>query len=108
MCEVLAHRKTAIVVPSLTEQPANVCRARLFQERGLATVMQSSEFHPRAVREMISQLLGGSLRLVRKSRYDGIDLDGLVRIPERVRLLTGRTMPEEYQPIEMITTSLAA
>jgi predicted glycosyltransferase len=50
MCEILAHRKTAIVVPNLTEQPDNVCRARLFQERGLVTVMQPSEFHPRLYR----------------------------------------------------------
>ncbi|MCI0694724.1 hypothetical protein L0337_22305 [candidate division KSB1 bacterium] len=108
MCEILAHRKTAIVVPSLTEQPDNVCRAHLFQERGLATVMQPGAFHPRALQALISQFLGGGLRLLRKSRYDGIDLDGLVRIPERVRLLTGRAAPEEYQPIEMIPATLAA
>ncbi len=108
MCEVVAHRKRAIVVPSLTEQPDNVCRARLFQERGLVTVMQSSEFHPQALREMISQLLGGGLRLVRKTQHDKIDLDGLKRIPERIRLLTEGAASEEYQPMEMIPTTLAA
>jgi predicted glycosyltransferase len=108
MCEVLAHRKTAIVVPRLTDQPDNVCRARLLQERGLVTVMQSSEFHPAALREMLASILGSDMRLLRKSRYNGIDLNGLARIPERVRLLTGRAAPEECQPNELIATPLAA
>jgi hypothetical protein len=65
---------------------------------------------------MMAKFLGGGLRLlsqtprhaVRKSRYEGIYLDGLARISERVGLLTGGVAPEQYQPVEMIPTALAA
>jgi predicted glycosyltransferase len=103
MCEILAHRKTAVAVPSLTEKPDDICRARLFQQRDMVTVMPPEGFHPSALREVFSSLLRPGLRLSRKYRYDDIHLDGLDRIAERVRLLTGGD-----QPIESMAAPLAA
>lgn len=94
MCEVLAHRKLTMVVPSLKEQPGNLCRARFFQERDWVTVVQPVEFHPSALREILPHLLFRGPRLVPKSRYDNVPLNGFVRIAERMRALSGHAAVE--------------
>ncbi|MDZ7266773.1 MAG: hypothetical protein ONB48_06690 [candidate division KSB1 bacterium] len=94
LCEVLAHRKLTLVVPSLREQPGNLCRARLFQERDWVTVIQPVEFHPSVLREILPQLLLRGPRLVPRSRYDNVPLNGFASIAERVRALAGRVATE--------------
>jgi predicted glycosyltransferase len=97
MCEILAHRKKAILVPSLQEQPDNFYRARLFQQRGLVTMISLREFHPAVLNEKVADWLDQDLRLFPKNRYEEIALDGLANITERIRQLFGLTTPPAYQ-----------
>jgi len=90
MCEVLAHRKHALVVPNHKEQPGNYHRAKLLQERGLVTVLAPEEFHPEVLREKLDQMLFAGPRLVQKAQYEALPQDGFTAIVERTRLLAGR------------------
>jgi predicted glycosyltransferase len=106
LCEVLGHRKMAIVVPNSKECPDNSCRARLLQERGLVKVMLPSDYHPLALREMVSALLFSGPRLMPKSLHDELAFDGFAKTVERIR----RTIPlcgaiGEPQPMEIRAAS---
>ena len=100
MCEALAHRKPVIVVPNAKAQSENYFRARLMQERGLASVLLPAEFHAEALRARIPQLLFGGPRLAQRAQYEAIPMDGFAKILERGRALFGR-----YQPLALTAVS---
>ncbi|NUO82867.1 hypothetical protein HUU05_22575 [candidate division KSB1 bacterium] len=96
MCEVLAHRKQALVVPNHKEQPDNYYRAKLLRERGLVTVLSPADFHPEVLREQFAKLLFAGPHLVHKAQYEALPQDGFTGIVERTRLLAGR---QQHAPV---------
>ena len=90
MCEVLAHRKAALVVPNHKEQPGNYYRARLLQERGLVHTVTPTDFSPELLRDKLENILFAGPRLVQKAQYEAIPQEGFTAIVERTRLLSGR------------------
>ncbi len=91
MCEVLAHRKTALVVPNHKEHPGNYYRAQLLQERGLVQAITPADFDPTLLREKLEKILFAGPRLVQKAQYEAIPQEGFTTIVERTRLFAGRT-----------------
>lgn len=100
VCEVLAHRRPAIIVPNLKEQPENHFRARFLQERGLARVIPPAEFLPDTLRAEVPHLLFGGPRLVQRAQYDAIPLSGFANTLEKVRSLLG-----QHRPLALIAAS---
>ncbi len=98
--ELLSHKKMALMVPNAHEQPDNFARAHLFQKHGLVKVVQKEEYHPLALREMITELLFNGPRLVQKNRYKEIPFDGFANIAERIRSLVGLAAPASSQPLK--------
>ncbi len=92
VCETLAHRKPAIIVPNGKEQPENYFRARFMQERGLASVITPADFHPQTLRTQIPLLLFGGPRLVQRTQYESVPMDGFAKISEKVRSFLGQTL----------------
>jgi len=96
-CEILAHRKAALAVPNVKEHPANFCRARLLQDLGLIKFVAPENFHREVLQETIARTLFNGPRLVQKSQYESIPLDGFAKIAERIRSLTGASQPVELK-----------
>jgi len=92
-CEILAHRKTAVAVPSPRQQPADFYRAHLLHGRGLLKLVAPEDYHPAMLQDLIGKALFSGPRLMQKSQYDGIPLDGLTKIAERIRDLGGLSQP---------------
>lgn len=90
MCEVLAHRKAALVVPNHKEQPGNYYRAQLLQQRGLVHAITPTDFNPNLLREKLEKILFAGPRLVQKTQYEALPQEGYSTIVERTRLLAGR------------------
>ncbi len=105
MCEVLGHRKMAIVVPDAADHPDNACRARLLQERGAVKVMLPGDYHPLALREAISAVLCGGPSLAPKSLHEELAFDGFARIVERLRRITESATFARRQPVEIRAAS---
>jgi predicted glycosyltransferase len=99
--ELLAHKKMALMVPNANEQPDNFARAHLFQKHGLVKVVQKEEYHPLALREMITELLFNGPRLVQKNRYKEIPFGGFANIAERIRSLVGLPVPADCRSLEV-------
>ncbi|MCG3119081.1 MAG: hypothetical protein ALAOOOJD_01409 [bacterium] len=97
ICEILAHRKAALAVPNLKQQPANFCRARLLQELGLLKLVSPEEYHPAVLQEFINQTLFNGPRLAQKPFYEGIPLDGFAKLAERIRALSGSSPAVELK-----------
>jgi predicted glycosyltransferase len=89
ICEVLAHRKTALAVSIAKEHPANFCRVRLLQELGLIKFVPPEDYHPAMLHELMVKALFNGPRMIQKARYENIPLDGLTKIAERVHQLYG-------------------
>ncbi|MDZ7364021.1 MAG: hypothetical protein ONB46_25395 [candidate division KSB1 bacterium] len=104
LCEVLGHRKMAIVVPNSRQCPENSYRARLLQERGLVKVMLPGDCQPHALREMVSALLFSGRRATPPSLYDNLAFDGFAKIGERIRRITGLAA-SNCPPVEMKAAS---
>jgi predicted glycosyltransferase len=98
--ELLSHKKMALMVPHAQEQPDNFARAHLFQKHGLLKVVQTEDYHPLALREMITEALFNGPRLVQKNRYKEIPFDGFAKIAESVRNLVGLAAPAVSQPLK--------
>jgi len=88
-CEVLAHRKPAIVVPAARERAGCFHRARLLGERSLLTVLEPGEFHADTLNRLTSSMLFRGPSLIQKSQYEGISVDGMATLLNRIRALTG-------------------
>lgn len=100
MCEILAHRKKAIVVPSLPEQPANFHRARLFQQRGLVTMIPSQKYNASVLEETIAAMLHDRPRFLPRPSYEEIALDGVAKITAQMAQWVGLTAPVyQAQPL---------
>lgn len=93
MCEVLAHRKAALVVPNDKEQPGNYHRAQLLQSRGLVSVLAPEEFTAEILRDKLEKILFAGPRLVQKAQYEALPQDGFTTIVERTQALAGRAQP---------------
>jgi predicted glycosyltransferase len=101
MGEVLAHHKLALIIPSRTESLDNFYRAKLLQQRGLATILPPTECHPLTLREMMIRLLCNGMQFRRKPRHQEMFFDGFSRIAERVQLLTGREQQTTTMPVAL-------
>lgn len=99
MCEVLAHRKQALVLPNPKEQPDNYFRAKLLHERGLVNMISPAEFCPEYLQDWFGKTLFGGPRLVQKAQYEAIPQEGFTAVVERVRVLTGRARDTAAMPL---------
>ena len=94
MCEVLAHRRSAIIVPNAKVYPDRHSRAQIFRSRGFVTVMQPGECHTQNFSTIIPDFLFGGPRL-KSTNYDDIPMTGFTKILERVQSVAGW-----YQPMQ--------
>lgn len=100
MCEVLAHRKSALVIAGAAEPPDNFCRGRMLQMRGLITMMPQEECTPEALAQMIASLLASDSLVASKSQYEEISLAGLAKMTASVQGLLNVAAPDRFQHLE--------
>jgi len=96
-CEILAHRKAALAVPNAKEYPGNFSRARLLHGLGLMTCVAPEDYHPSVLKDVMAKSLFNGPRLVQKSQYEGIPLDGFAKIAERIRKISGLSRPAQLK-----------
>ncbi len=98
MCAILAHRKKTIVVPSLSSQGgANYHRARLFQKRGLVTMIPPQEYDAAVLEKTIVAMLRDRPRFLPRPCYEEIAIDGVAKIIAQIAQWVGLTTPPAYQ-----------
>ena len=97
VCEILAHRKKTIIVPSLPEQPDNFHRAFLLQKRGLVTMIPPQKYGASVLEQTIAAMLHDRPRFLPRPCYEEIALDGLAKITAQMMQLVGLTSPPAYQ-----------
>ncbi|WP_431310199.1 glycosyltransferase [Litorihabitans aurantiacus] len=87
VCEVLATDRPLLVVPRTTPRAEQLVRAEAMAELGALEVRRPEELTPAVLGADLARLVTGPA-----PRRDGIDLDGLARIPALVAaLLHGAT-----------------
>jgi predicted glycosyltransferase len=102
MCAILAHRKKTIVIPSLPlpcvawrqqrhlrQGGANYHRARLFQKRGLVTMIPPQEYDAAVLEETIVAMLHDRPRFLPRPCYEEIALDGVAKITAQIAQWAG-------------------
>ncbi len=94
MCEILPHCKMAMVMPNANQRSEHSFRAKLFQARGLVT-MVPDDGHPAAMRRRILKMLFCKARAMKHSLLGSMILDGLAKTAERVQFITGYRQAEE-------------
>ncbi len=78
MCEVIAHRKSALIIPRETPRLEQVIRAELWRARGLVSVLRHADLSPTSMADRVLQLLG-----IDSDPPANLDMTGLAVIGER-------------------------
>jgi predicted glycosyltransferase len=82
ICELMAQRTPAVVVPRAYPRVEQVLRAEAFAARGLLRVIRPEAFGPAALEREVTALLSGGDR---PAPVEGLDFAGLSRVARRVR-----------------------
>lgn len=88
VCELLSHRRRAVLVPRARPVCEQLIRARRLAELGLFGIVEPSELSA----ETLMRKLSAELE-TRRAAPDPIDLGGLARVRERTRVLLGGCSP---------------
>jgi predicted glycosyltransferase len=84
VCELLSHRRRAVLVPRTRPVREQLIRARRLAELGYFGLVEPGELSAETLRARLFAELEA-----RRQAPDPIDLDGLARIRERTRTLLG-------------------
>jgi predicted glycosyltransferase len=91
ICEILASKKAALIIPRVTPRQEQLIRAERMQELGLVDVLHPKDLSPRTLRNWLAsrspyQVAGSRNGRPKDDRFP-IDLQGLDRLPQLLQKL---------------------
>jgi predicted glycosyltransferase len=92
ICEILASKKAALIIPRVTPRQEQLIRAQRMQELGLVDVLHPKDLSPRTLRNWLASRSPHQVAVGSRNGRPGdgpfpIDLQGLDRLPQLLQKL---------------------